>query len=125
LSGYSVWHGTARAIELTGWAEQGGSEADCVVIVDGGRTVIGAGASVSERPDIERAKGVTSLGPVGWKAVAAMPQSMPVCALALFPEDIDNDGPWEPLGNCQESIESEAVPAPAAAPADADEPPGP
>ena len=57
LSGYPVWHGNARALELTGWAEQGGSEADCIVIVDGNRTVIGAGASVLERPDIERAEG--------------------------------------------------------------------
>ncbi len=125
LTDYPVWHGTARAIELTGWAEQGGSEADCVVIVDGTRTVIGAGASVSERPDIERAKGATSLGPIGWKAVATMPLSTPICALALFPDDIDNDGPWEPLDNCQESIESAAVPAPAAPAGDAPEPPRP
>ena len=29
-------------------------------------------------------------------------------ALALFPDDPDNDGPWEPLANCQTSIESAA-----------------
>ncbi len=122
MSDYPVWHGTARAIELTGWAEQGGSEADCVVVVDGSRTVIGAGASVSERPDIERAKGATSLGPIGWKAVATMPLSTPICALALFPDDIDNDGPWEPLDNCQANIDSAGVPAPAVPAGDAPEP---
>ena len=110
LSGYPVWHGNARALELTGWAEQGGSEADCIAIVDGNRTVIGAGASVLERPDIERAEGARPLRPIGWKAVATIPQSTPLCALALFPNDVDNDGPWEPLDNCQESLESAAAP---------------
>ena len=113
LTAYAVWSGTERALELSGWAEQAGAEADCVVIVDGNRTVIGAGASVSQRPDIERVKG-HALGPVGWKAVATVPQSTPICALALFPDDPDNDGPWEPLANCQTSIENAgAAPAPA------------
>lgn len=40
--------------------------------------------------------------------MATVPQSTPTCALALFPDDPDNDGPWEPLANCQTSIESAA-----------------
>jgi hypothetical protein len=67
-----------------------------------------------------------ALGPVGWKAVATVPQSTPTCALALFPDDSDNDGPWEPLANCQTSIESAAEAPPPAAPAETpSEPPGP
>jgi hypothetical protein len=125
LTAYAVWNGTERALELSGWAEQAGEEADCVVIVDGNRTVIGAGASVSQRPDIERVKG-RALGPVGWKAVASVPQSTPICALALFPDDPDNDGPWEPLANCQTSIESGAEAPPPPAPAETpSEAPGP
>ena len=67
-----------------------------------------------------------ALGPVGWKAVATVPQSTPICALALFPDDPDNDGPWEPVANYQTTIESAAEAPPPAAPAETpSEPPRP
>jgi hypothetical protein len=77
-------HDAGRAMELSGWAEQYGMAAECILIVDGDHMVIGSGASVARRPDLERAKG-RSLGLVGWKAVATLPKSTPICALALFP----------------------------------------
>jgi hypothetical protein len=121
LSAYAVWHGSGRALELSGWAERNGSAADCIVIVDGNRTVIGSGASVSRRPDVERAEG-RSLGRIGWKAVATLPQSTPICALALFP----NERLWFPLSNCQASIESaEGAPSGNEPAEEPTEPPGP
>ena len=84
LSVYERSHGAGPAIELSGWAEDEGAGAECIVIVDGSGIAIGSGVSVKRRPDIDRAKG-RSLGRVGWKAVAVLPQTTPVCALALFP----------------------------------------
>ena len=68
-SSYKVSHGDGRALELSGFAERNGVTAECIVLVDGTRTAIGAGAPVVS----------------GWKGVAASPKTMPVCALALFP----------------------------------------
>jgi hypothetical protein len=113
VSLYHVWNSEDEALELSGWAEQGGSEADCIVIIDGARNVIGAGTSISERPDIERARRVKGLGRVGWKAVATTPGSTPICALAFFPDDPDEDGPWEPLGGCLSAWEGIIVDCPA------------
>jgi hypothetical protein len=101
LSTYEMSHGAGRAIELSGWAERNRAAAECIIIVDGSGTVIGSGASVSRRADLELAKGRT-LGLVGWKAVAALPQSMPVCAFALFPGETQ----WTPLSKCHDKIES-------------------
>jgi hypothetical protein len=96
LAVYSVSHETRTAIELSGWAAQEGNPAECIAIVDGTGVVIGAGISATLHP-----------GPLtqgsrrsGWKAVASYPQSMPVCAFALFP----NGDVWFPLSNCQAVI---------------------
>ena len=70
LSVYEQADNSGRAIALSGFAERDGTAAECIVIVDGNGTAIGAGASVSERPDLERNEG-HSLGRVGWRAVAA------------------------------------------------------
>jgi len=58
--------------------------------------VIGAGASVSERPDLDRSKG-RPLGRVGWQAVARLPSSATICALALFP----GEAKPLPLADCK------------------------
>ena len=69
---YAMSQGAGRAMELSGWSERDGEPAECVVILDGNRMVIGAGASIVRRTDLERATG-HSLGLVGWKAVADPP----------------------------------------------------
>jgi len=96
LSIYKKADDSGRAIALSGFAERDGTAAECIVIVDGSRTVIGAGASVSERPDLERNVG-HSLGRVGWRAVATLPPSAAVCALALFP----GEAKPLPLADCK------------------------
>ena len=96
---YNVSHGAGRAIELAGWAQRDGAAAECVIVLDGNRVVIGAGASVAYRHDVERASG-RSLGLVGWRAVANLPQKTPVCALALFPADFQ----FIPLGKCRNIV---------------------
>jgi len=101
LSTYDMSHEAGRAIELSGWAERHGEAAECIIIVDGSGTVIGTGASVSRRSNLKPAKGTTL---VGWKAVATLPQSMPVCAFALFPRESQ----WTPLTNCCDKIEKAA-----------------
>jgi hypothetical protein len=99
---YTRFDNKGRAIEVKGWAEQGGTPAECIVIIDGSGTAIGAGASMLARPDIERDQ-ERSLGRVGWSAVAPLPQVMPVCALAFFPA---NDGPV-PLASCLNNLAAE------------------
>jgi hypothetical protein len=84
VSTYEMAEHSERALALSGFAARDGTPAECIVIVDGSGTAIGAGASVSERPDLEQSEG-HSLGRVGWRAVAAPPPSATVCALALFP----------------------------------------
>jgi hypothetical protein len=95
-SAYKVSHGDARALELSGFAQRNGVPAECIVLVDGTRTAIGAGAPVVKRPDVEQAAG-RSLCLAGWKGVAASPKVMPVCALALFPGEDE----LAPLDGCQ------------------------
>jgi len=104
---YAMSHGAGPAIELSGWAERNRTPPDCILIVDGDNRVIGSGASVVPRPDLERIQG-HRLGLAGWKAVAAMPLSTPVCALALFPGDEQS----APLADCQPSVGSAAAPDP-------------
>jgi hypothetical protein len=96
LSIYKQADNSGRAIALSGFAERNGTPAECIVIVDGNGTAIGAGASVSERPDLERNEG-HSLGRVGWRAVAALPPSATVCALVLFP----GEAKPLPLADCK------------------------
>jgi hypothetical protein len=102
VSTYAISHAAGRAIELSGWAERDGATAECIAIVDGDRMAIGSGASIKRRPDLDPAK-KRHLGRVGWKAVATLPASLPVCALALFPGETE----WAPLGNCAAAIETE------------------
>ena len=81
-SSYKVSHGDGRALELSGFAERNGVTAECIVLVDGTRTAIGAGA------------------PRGFSAGRASrqsPKAMPVCALALFP----GENELAPLDGCQ------------------------
>jgi hypothetical protein len=99
ISTYAIFPDRGKAVELTGWAEHDGAGAECIVVIDGSRTAIGAGASMLLRPDVERDKG-RPLGRVGWKAVATLPEVMPLCALALF----RGETKAVPLANCQESI---------------------
>jgi hypothetical protein len=99
FSTYPLAHGTGSAIELSGWAERDGAAANCIAIVDGNRIVIGAGASIARRLDLERAKG-RSLGLAGWQAVAIIPESFPICAFALFP----GESQLAPLSHCQENL---------------------
>jgi hypothetical protein len=47
-----------------------------------------------------------SLGLVGWKGVAAVPASAPVCASALFPGESE----LVPLADCQAIPEGAAAP---------------
>ena len=80
-SSYKVSHGDGRALELSGFAERNGVTAECIVLVDGTHTAIGAGAPVVS----------------GWKGVAMSPKAMPVCALALFA----GENELAPLDGCQ------------------------
>jgi hypothetical protein len=96
LSVYERADKSGRAVELSGFAARDGAAPECVVIVDGNSTAIGAGAAVLERPDLERNAG-RSLGLAGWKAVASLPPSPPVCAFALFPGAAE----LMPLANCE------------------------
>ena len=57
-SSYKVSHGDGRALELSGFAERNGVGAECIVLVDGTHTAIGAGAPVVS----------------GWKGVAMSPK---------------------------------------------------
>jgi hypothetical protein len=84
VSTYEMAEHSGLALSLSGFAVRDGTPAECIIIVDGNGTAIGAGASVSERPDLEQSEG-HALGRVGWRAVAALPPSAKVCALALFP----------------------------------------
>ncbi|MGA7546262.1 MAG: hypothetical protein WBW08_10640 [Methyloceanibacter sp.] len=111
VTAYAMSHGRGRAIELSGWAERDRAP-ECILIVDGDGMAIGSGANVAPRPDLKRTHG-RSRGLVGWKAVAALPKSTPVCALALFP----GDSQWAPLSDCQASVESLAAPDAEAQPA--------
>ena len=95
-SAYKVSHGDGRALELSGFAQRNGVTAECIVLVDGTHTAIGAGAPIVKRPDVEQAAG-SSLCLAGWKGVAAAPKAMPVCALALFPGEDE----LRPLDGCQ------------------------
>jgi hypothetical protein len=104
ISTYAIFPDRGKAVELIGWAERDGASAECIVVIDGRRTAIGAGASMFLRPDTERDKG-QPLGRVGWKAVATLPEVMPVCAIALF----RGEGEAVPLANCQESIRDEPI----------------
>jgi hypothetical protein len=88
--------GHGQALELSGFAQRNGVAAECIVLVDGSRTAIGAGAPVVKRPDVEQAAG-RSLCLAGWKGVASASKAMPVCAFALFPGE---DG-LRPLDGCQ------------------------
>jgi hypothetical protein len=97
--------GAGRALELSGWAERDGVAAECVILVDGAGTAIGAGAFITRRPDVEQAA-ARSLGLVGWKGVAAAPTSSPVCAFALFPGESEP----VPLADCQAIPEGAAAP---------------
>jgi hypothetical protein len=94
-SAYNVSHGDGQALELSGFAERDGVTAECLVLVDGTSTAIGAGAPIVKRPDVEQAAG-RSLCLAGWKGVAAAPKTMPVCALALFPGEDE----LRPLDGC-------------------------
>jgi hypothetical protein len=105
ISAYKMSRGGGRALELSGWAQRNGVAAECVVLVDGAGTAIGAGAFITRRPDVEQAT-ARSLGLVGWKGVAAMPTSSQVCAFALF----SGESEPVPLADCQ------AVPTSAAPP---------
>jgi len=93
------------ALELSGWAHRDEVAAECVILVDGAGTAIGAGAFVTRRPDVEQAAAL-SLGLVGWKGVAAVPASAPVCAFALFPGESE----LVPLADCQAIPEGAAAP---------------
>lgn len=106
ISTYTIYPDEGQAMQLKGWAAQDGTPAECIVVIDGSRTAIGAGASMLVRPDIERDKG-RPLGRVGWRAVATLPTSMPVCALALFP----GESQALQLANCQESLAATTDPA--------------
>ena len=103
---YALFGDKGQAMEVRGWAERDGTPAECIVIIDGDGMAIGAGASMLARPDIEHDQ-KRPLGRVGWRAVATLPQVMPVCALALFP---GNDAP-APLANCAHSLAAELKPA--------------
>jgi hypothetical protein len=105
-SAYAIYLDEGQVVQLKGWAEQNGTPAECIAMIDGNRTAIGAGASMLARRDIERDKG-QSLGRVGWRAVATLPTSMPLCALALVP----GEGQAVPLANCAPSLPAGAEPA--------------
>jgi hypothetical protein len=62
-------------------------------------------STLTRRPDLEQA-GARSLGLVGWKGVAAVPASAPVCAFALFPGESE----LVPLADCQAIPEGAAAP---------------
>ena len=101
---YEVSHGDGRALEISGFAARDGATAECIVLVDGTHTVIGAGAPIVKRPDVEKAAS-RSLCLAGWKCVVALPKAMPVCALALFPGSDE----LAPLDGCQQIGESPAT----------------
>ena len=105
VSAYKMSRGGGRALELSGWTERDGLAAECVILVDGSGTAIGAGALVTRRPDVEQAA-ARSLGLVGWKGVASVPASSPVCAYALFPGESE----LVPLTDCQAIPEGAAAP---------------
>jgi hypothetical protein len=105
VSAYKMSRGGGRALEFSGWADRDGTAADCILLVDGTHPAIGAGASIVRRPDLEQAK-ARSLGLVGWKGVAALPKSSPVCALAAFP----GEDQLAPLDGCQTIGEGPAAP---------------
>jgi hypothetical protein len=92
MTTYLVWQQHRTAIELSGWAVQEGTPAECIAIVDGAGVAIGAGAPANLRPDMS-----ATCSRLGWKAVASPPSTMPVCAFALFP----GQNTWIPLANCQ------------------------
>ena len=96
---------TAALSSSPACAERDGVTAECIVLVDGTGTAIGAGALVARRPDVEQ-EAARSLGLVGWKGVASVPASSPVCALALFPGESEP----VPLAGCQSVGEGAATP---------------
>jgi hypothetical protein len=105
ISAYKMSRGGGHALELSGWAERDGVAAECIILADSAGTAIGAGALVTRRPDVEQAA-ARSLGLIGWKGVASVPASSPVCAYALFA----GESVPVPLSDCQ------AIPTGAAAP---------
>jgi hypothetical protein len=96
IATYEMSHGSGRAIELSGWAERNGEEAECVIVLDGARRVVGAGTSIMQRPDQEGTKSLLQ-SLIGWQAVARFPQTMPLCVVAFFP----NPDQWLELAGCQ------------------------
>jgi hypothetical protein len=102
---YKMSRGGSRALELSGWAERDGVAAECILLADSAGTAIGAGALVTRRPDVQQAA-ARSLGLVGWKGVASVPTSSPVCAYALFPGESEP----VPLADCQAIPEGAAAP---------------
>jgi hypothetical protein len=56
-------HCDGRALQL--------SPADCVVLVDGALTTIGAGTSVAKRLDVDQEAG-RSLGLIGWRGSSGL-----------------------------------------------------
>jgi hypothetical protein len=99
VSVYEMSHGAGPAIEVSGWAERDGATAKCIAVLDGARRVIGLGASITERFDVG-GKGGLWPGLAGWTAVAHYPQSLPVCAVALFA----NVPGWIPLSDCEKAM---------------------
>jgi hypothetical protein len=93
MATYTISHETRTAIELSGWAVQAGKPAECIAVVDGDGVVVGAGvaAAMHLEPMTQRSLRI------GWQAVAYAPQSLPVCAFALFPDA----SAWSLLANCQ------------------------
>ena len=83
ISAYKISRGGGRALELSGCAERDGVAAECILLVDGTGTAIGAGALVTRRPDVEQAA-ARSLGLVGWKGVASVPASSPSARTPSF-----------------------------------------
>lgn len=98
-SHYKRAHNAGEAIELAGFAQRDGEAPDCIVIIDGDRTVIGAGVLVSNRPDIE-VETRQALGRIGWKGVAKQTDAFPICALALFP----GETALTPLEGCRQEL---------------------
>jgi hypothetical protein len=93
---YRVWQGTREAVELHGWILKAGFWPECIVVLDAGDRVIGAGLLGSRAPT----NAPDDPSKIGWRAVIHPSDRRPICAFAV----LHGTSTLKPIANCLTSF---------------------